>query len=321
MRHEGRQTKMIEVVPYRPELASEWNRFVLSAKNGHFMFCREYMEYHADRFQDHSLLFYEGQRLVALLPANREAGTLCTHAGLTFGGVVSDSRMTTSTMFEVVKALVEHARDSGISAIEYRAQPFIYWEHPSGEDLFVLWRAGAQLVRRDLTTTIDCQRRLEYRSAKRQTLRKTAKLDLRIAGVEHFERFWALVTEVLRSRHDSRPVHSVEEISLLNRRFPANIRLFECLSPDGELLAGAVLYLNRQVVHTQYLAASDRGRELGALDHLLDHLIRHFQDARYFDFGRSTTKDGALLNEGLVFQKEGFGGRGVTHDFYRLLVP
>ncbi len=35
---------------------------------------------------------------------------------------------------------------------------------------------------------------------------------------------------------------------------------------------------------------------------------------RYFDFGISTGQEGKYLNEGLIAQKEGFGGRVVVQQ-------
>ena len=48
----------MDIRRYTPEKADEWNRFVAQSKNGTFLFDRRYMDYHADRFQDHSLMFY-----------------------------------------------------------------------------------------------------------------------------------------------------------------------------------------------------------------------------------------------------------------------
>ena len=33
-----------------------WDKFVTDAKNGHIMFLRDYMDYHSERFRDHSLM-------------------------------------------------------------------------------------------------------------------------------------------------------------------------------------------------------------------------------------------------------------------------
>ena len=92
---------------------------------------------------------------------------------------------------------------------------------------------------------------------------------------------------------------------------------------DDEVLAGVIVYDCGRVVHTQYLAASERGRATGALDHVVTHLISQtYADREYFDFGISTEHDGHCLNPGLTFQKESFGGRGVCYDTWELnLLP
>jgi hypothetical protein len=39
-----------------------------------------------------------------------------------------------------------------------------------------------------------------------------------------------------------------------------------------------------------------------------------------FDFGISTENSGFFLNEGLLFQKESFGGRAIVYETYKLLI-
>ena len=98
--------------------------------------------------------------------------------------------------------------------------------------------------------------------------------------------------------------------------FIDNIKLYTaCLG--GEPLAGVLVYLNNATVHTQYISASPEGKRIGALDALFPELICNtYGNYRYFDFGRSTEHEGTYLNEALIFQKEGFGGRGVCYDTY-----
>ena len=98
--------------------------------------------------------------------------------------------------------------------------------------------------------------------------------------------------------------------------FPSNIRLYAAYL-DNEMVAGTVLYIMSRVVHVQYISASAKGKAVGALDLLFHHLINEaFPDKPYFDFGKSTEDHGRLLNKSLIFQKEGFGGRGVCYDTY-----
>lgn len=56
---------------------------------------------------------------------------------------------------------------------------------------------------------------------------------------------------------------------------------------------------------------------------LFDHIINNvysdrqrYADITFFDFGKSTEDEGNYLNHNLIFQKEGFGGRGVCYDSY-----
>ena len=64
---------MYEVVRYKPEMKAQWDSFVRKSRNGTFLFLRDYMDYHRQRFTDFSLLIYDKQSLVALLPLNKEA--------------------------------------------------------------------------------------------------------------------------------------------------------------------------------------------------------------------------------------------------------
>src|SRR5438477_2063831 len=152
----------LNVLKYDPEQKCCWNDFVSNAKNGLFLFQRDYMDYHSDRFEDCSLLFFEDERLRAIMPANRQADALISHGGLTFGGVLSDSRMNVELMLKVFDALKSYLRERGVGKVIYKAVPHIYHRLPSEEDLYCLYRHGAPLVRRDISSTIDMKVRLPF---------------------------------------------------------------------------------------------------------------------------------------------------------------
>ncbi len=129
-----------------------------------------------------------------------------------------------------------------------------------------------------------------------------------------------MLSEVLKKYHDAIPVHTGAELKMLAERFPENIKLYTG-EVDDKILAGAVVFENGDTVHTQYLANSDEGRNIGALDCVIDYLLRDvYADKKYFDFGISNENAGRYLNCGLIAQKEGFGARAVVHDFYELTI-
>ena len=96
--------------------------------------------------------------------------------------------------------------------------------------------------------------------------------------------------------------------------------MFVTSKSDGTPLGGAVIYECGATIHTQYISASAEGKRLGAIDILFDHLLNNvYNDSckyKYFDIGTSTREGGRILIEPLIFQKEGFGGRGVCYDTY-----
>ena len=279
------------------------------------------MEYHSDRFIDHSLMVFDDRdRLLALLPANLTGETLYSHQGLTFGGFVIGYKVTTEIMLEIFSILIDYMRLNRIEKLIYKSLPSVYAKAAAQEDLYALFANGALLLRRDISSTIELNEPFKYSKGRKWTLNKAKKEDFELYEETEYAEFWKLLREVLSHQHDAKPVHSLSEIEYLKDSFPANIKLYVA-KKGSEVMAGAVIYETELVAHAQYLANSDRGREVGALDFLLDHLIKSvYKEKKYFDFGISTEQDGRLLNKGLIAHKEGFGAIARAHDIYELEV-
>lgn len=309
----------VEVRRYGPDLAQEWDRLVYNSRNGLFLFRRGYMDYHADRFADMSAMAYVDGDLAAVLPASfdRESGRASSHGGLTFGGVLFRRDLRGDVALRVIDALLDALKSWGASELEVRLLPQFLASYPSAELDYALWRRGFSLVRRDLSSAIPLGDGLPFNSSKKQAIAKAAKAGLAV-GEGSFADFHMLLQEVLEARHGVEPVHALAELQLLSSRFPDEI-LLRSVEKDGHMLAGAVVYRYPKAWHTQYMAASGEGRGMGALDLVIAGLIdeaRH-AGAPWFSFGTSTTNQGTELNEGLLWQKESFGARSVTHDFMR----
>lgn len=309
---------MLTVSRYSVEHKSQWDAFARTAKNAHFFFQRDYLEYHADRFVDHSLLFFQDRKLIALLPASISGDKLVSHGGLTFGGFLVDAGMTTRWMLELFAELIGYLRDNGLRQLIYKCIPHIYHVLPAEEDRYALFVHGAQLSRRDITSTIELQAQVPFQERRRRGARKAQAAGVTCGVQTDFRAFWPLLEENLRRSHETTPTHTLAEIEFLHQRFPEHIKLFGA-SQGQRLLAGVVVYENAAVVHAQYISASEDGKRLGALDALFSWLITEvYRGNTYFDFGISTEDNGRFLNEGLIDQKEGFGARGVVHDHYHL---
>lgn len=309
----------LQVTKYEGNRKLEWDNFLKSSKNGHFFFYRDYMEYHSDRFQDFSLIIYNDKgNIMALLPASIDGDTVISHGGLTFGGFVSDSKMTVAKMLDVFANVKQFLKNAGVRMFIYKCMPAIYNKYPSDEALYALFRNNAELYRRDVSFSIYLPDRLRYQEQRKRAVKKGYRHQYILHESSKYEEYIALLDKILMKYHGTHPVHNANELRLLAERFPNNIKLYTA-EKNGRIEAGTVLFLQTGVVHTQYLANSDEGKKTGALDCLLDWLITDvYKDKTWFDFGISCEQEGRYLNEGLAAQKEGFGARAVVHDFYRI---
>ncbi|NLV53348.1 MAG: GNAT family N-acetyltransferase [Bacteroidales bacterium] len=308
---------MFEIRRYTPSDKQQWDQYVAKARNATFLFYRDYMDYHSDRFIDHSLMFFVGHRLHSILPANIVDTTLYSHQGLTYGGLLMDVDVTVADVIHLFEELNGYLHQQGIRKVVYKPVPWVYHQLPSEEDLYPLhWICKARLASRDVGTIIFVQQHIRWRKDRRRRLKRAQEAGVEIVRTNDFAPFWQVLEDNLMNRHQVHPVHSLEEIKLLHERFPDNIIQYNALL-HGQVVAGMTFYLTHQVLHGQYCSSNDIGKECGAVDALHDYVMHHdFPQIPYMDFGRSTEGDGSMLNEGLVAQKEGFGGRTICYDTY-----
>ena len=309
----------MKIVPYSEAYKDSWNAFVQTSKNGLFLFDRNYMDYHKDRFPDASLMvFKDNDELVAILPANIKGSCLQSHGGLTFGGLITDSQLGTPRFLDVFAAVLDHYRGRGVTTFEYKTIPRIYHQYPADEERYALFLIGAEWYRSDVGSAIQTAPRLPYQKRRQREIKGAQRLGIYAEESLAWTSFWDVLSENLLRKHGLKPVHTLDEITLLHSRFPGNIRLFAGME-GSELQAGVVVYESSQVAHAQYIGCSEKGRKTGALDFVLAHLIENiYRNKPWFDFGVSTEDGGRYLNKGLLEFKEGFGARTVTQDFFRI---
>lgn len=310
-----------EIKIYIPSYKEVWDNFICQSRNGTFLFLRDYMDYHADRFHDCSLMAYYGGNLYAVLPSHVSGFTFFSHKGLTYGGWVINDKMTASLMLSLFDYVIDFLRNMGMNKWIYAPIPYIYFKYPSEEDLYALFRCGANLVERKVSTVIPSYLARPFSTLRKRKVNHARRAGLLIRHTEDYGSFWKVLTDNLRERHQASPVHSLDEILLLKNRFPSNIRLYCVYNTQGCIIAGTVLYLTDNVVHVQYIGSTQEGRDVGAVDFIFHHLIHEtYNQIPYFDMGTSVEDGGHFLNEGLIFQKEGFGGRAVVYDTYEIKI-
>lgn len=303
---------MIEIIRYTNSYKKEWDEVVKRSKIDSFLFLRDYMDYHSERFNDYSFLVFRKGSIEAVLPGNINKNIYYSHQGLTYGGLIATEKIKAKDVIFIFNEVNKILKKEGIKKIVYKPVPLIYHKIPSQEDIYALFNLGAKKIGCNLSSTIFQSNKIKFN----RRISKPIKNNVIVKESENFKNFWDILNENLSKKYNTKPVHTIEEIILLHSRFPNNIKLF-VTEKDNEILGGCVLYIMEKVIHVQYIAANNLGKSLRVLDLLFHYLINEkYSNIPIFDFGNSTEKMGLYLNENLIFQKESFGARGIVYEIY-----
>lgn len=304
---------------YQPGDFDLWNAFVEKARNATFLFHRNFMEYHSDRFEDFSLLVFDGIKVVAALPANKAGNAAHSHQGLTYGGLVLAEKTHLSEAITIFRLVLEFLNQNNITRLYFKPLPPIYARFFSDEIDYCLFLLQAKLTRKECLSVLDLSKEYAFSKDRRQCIRRGVKAGLSIKEEPNFELFWnQILIPNLERKHQAKPVHTFGEMAKLQRLFPQNIRHFNVYHHD-EIVAGSTIFVTDEVAHPQYISGNAQKNETGSLDYLYHHLITEvFKDKHYFDFGPSHGENGMKINAGILFWKESFGTKTAVQDFYEV---
>jgi hypothetical protein len=311
--------KNYSVKKYQEGDYEKWNAFIAQCKNATFLFHRDFMEYHKDRFEDYSLIVLDGEKWVAILPANVVGNEVFSHQGLTYGGLVYSDKVKLASIIEIFKSILFFLNSNKIKKVQLKLIPSIYHQKPAEELNYALFLANAQLIRRDSLSVIDLFKLYNLSKIRKRGVKCGINNGLIIKEVDNFEDFWnEILIPNLALKHQAKPVHSLEEITRLKALFPEKIRQFNVYQNEI-ILAGVTIFESENVAHGQYISGREDKNELGGIDFLFHHLITEvFKNKRFFDFGISNENQGLKLNDGLSYWKESFGASTIVQDFYEI---
>ena len=310
----------IHVVRYSSDYISMWDMFLLSSRNSLFFHKRSFLEYHEKKFNDHSLLIFRNSNLIAVFPANECNDEIFSHQGITYGGLLYSSSLKSLEILFILDLISDYYTALGFRKLYYFPVPFPFCRYPSQDDLYWLFRVNAKLYSREISSILPLSIPCRISTLRQRKVRRAKSLELKFNRICNLEQFYQILSSTL-SRHSTKPVHNLSELSFLLTQFPENLIPYGVFAgPD--LLAGSLVFDFGGIVHTQYLASSNEGRQNGALDYLICCLIETFSTShQYLSFGSSCESFGSVVNAGLLFQKEGFGARSISLDKYSLALP
>ena len=85
---------LIKVKKFINKNTTIWDNFINCSNNGTLFHYRSFLNYHENiDFEDHSLLFYKDDKLIAVLPAAIKADHFISHPGVSFGSFIYNNKL------------------------------------------------------------------------------------------------------------------------------------------------------------------------------------------------------------------------------------
>lgn len=294
---------------YQNDLKEAWDAVVAHSVNGTFIHKRDFIEYHGDRFQECSLIFFLDEQAVAIFPAETSSERVFSYRGLTYAGWIMTERIQGELLSQMIADTLQYFKIKGFQSLEIRSVPDFFCLGNQAELKRILHQLKPQLVHTGIFYATPLPFQVSDRGRK-WGRKKALSQGLEVIESLDFAGFWTKVLEPhLLEKFKNKPVHSLNEISFLKDCFPENIKLV-AVYLNEEMIAGTVLFIHAQVVHTQYIATNAKGREFRALDLLFDVILnRYNRDKAYLSLGTSLDARTGKSIAGLVQWKESLGAK------------
>ncbi len=305
------------LIYYTAKRQKEWDDFIQRSSNGTFLHQRSYMDYHAERFNDFSLMIFEGLKLRAVLPAHRIGNEIFAHKGLTYSDFIFQKKLKTAAKIEIVRQALAFLFQNDLNSLYINSIPFVFQPLTDESCTYIYHKAGGELQEIKPFWISDRRFGLKINHNRQKNYKKLLSYGFKIEeDPQHIAEFWPIVVQNLKLRYNSQPTHSMDEIKLLINRFPKHIRLFT-IRQKSEILAGALVYFINHTAHFQYIHALNSPESRQAVEFLTYELVQKFKNYAYVSFGSSSVGDNNI-NENLVYWKESFGCHIINQLSFRL---
>ena len=307
----------------------DWDHFIQDSDNGTLFHERKFLNYHPpDRFLDHSLIFKNKNKIIALFPAtvksNREEINLISHSGASYGGFVYKD-ISIHNAFYLVEDLLDYARGNNFKRIIITIPPIIYCNRLNNHIEFALIHNGFQYLKRELTSVIKLNNTMKevlalYKNEARTAINKAQRMGLKIKISSDYDAFYSILIPNLELHGNLSPTHNVKEIKKLVELFPDKIFLFGAFLGE-KMIAGIIIFICNSRVALAFYISDKKEYQLYRPVNLLVYQIMQWALERnfsYIDLG--TISINMKLNWGLGKFKETFGARAIFRDTFEIIL-
>lgn len=317
---------------YEADMETIWDNFVNDSVNGNFQELRCFLNYHKDKFIDHSLLFYKNNELAAVMPCNEQDNgkLLISHSGATFGGLIFSNKYASITSYKwILDELDQYIKDNQFKHFEMKMPSWLYMKSDKHIEVFDYllglngFSCGEEVGFFINCSTLEDNYEQYYAKLKKRKLKKAYKENLlfrELSSSADIAEFYSILRENY-TKFNTSPAHTYEDLLLLKDVcIPDNMSFYGVFS-ENSMIAGSMVFNfnDKKVFHTQYLASRFEYLELCPNEFLYTNLIATARSKgfRFLSFGTSTLDHGKVFNEDLALFKEGFNTESYINRTYK----
>lgn len=324
---------MVTIRQYDRSKFEEWDNFVLQSNNGTIFHRQKFFDYHPEnRFDFHHLMFYDENKLIAVLPAavREEGKSLESPIGASYGGIVLGNIKYRKNE-EIVDALLEYSARQGFQKILLTPAPHLYQKRLIQDIDYALAFKGFDFERHYISHVVEHGRGdhvAGFRSTARKYIHRYQRnpdLTVKLANTtREFEEMYPILLEN-KVRHNARPTHTLDELLRIRELFPNEINLFAVRLKDKLIAASLNFSCNSQVLLCFYNMMQYEFEKLTPTYVVMHEVIKWSiaNGFKFFDIGvsQNTTAENPMTPSYLLVDfKEQFNAKGILRSTFRKIL-
>ena len=299
-----------------------WDKYIHQSNNGTIFHLRKFLSYHQERnFNDCSLLFYQKEKIQALLTAAIINNKLYSHPGASFGGFVYN-KISFEIAQKMIDLLINYSIRNKIKEITIIPPPFIYYKSYNEAMEYCLYNQGFKIEEYYISSFVDLKTNIidQIHNRKKRYIKKIINT-VQIKESHELEKFYPILLDN-KLRHKTKPTHTLEELQILMNLFPNQIKLFLSYY-NNKIIGGALNFVTNQntcILFYNMIDYEYKDLQIGSLQIYESLKWAQNQNLDYLDIGVSQLykKNKIIPHTSLINFKEQFGAQAMIRKVMKI---
>jgi len=316
---------ILNIIKYDHSYFEIWDTFLKDALFSTVYHTRNFISYHPeDRFKDESILIYNENELICVLPCCKKGDNYFSYTGSTYGGPAISKKYSKIKYMQIIINKIFEYYDN---KIEFRLANDIYFK----ESIYTLYYLLGQKNRiyTELSWYINTDDifidNISHKRNKNSFIKTLKNKDIicdYFNNDEDYIKFYDILKKNLNTNHNSNPTHCLEEFLKIKDLLKDKQKLYLVKNKDNILGGVYVIKVTNQCYYTFYIS---RNIDLDKSDMSIIYLMYKIsedakkENIKYIDYGITTEEYGKIINNGLSNYKESSLGGKSNYRYLFLL--